>query len=149
MAERALAKINENELGTIHANLKAKGSLMFNRNGDGWMLAEANFHLDWILTQLKTIEPLSSRAELVWFTRMEGYAADGRAALANALESGQTQKGLELAVLMARYWWVLGQRSEGRAWLMAFLAEAHHQLPDLEEQAHRWLVKLAGEDDPV
>lgn len=121
---------------------------MFSRNGEGWMLAEASAHLDWVLTQLKDIEPLSSCAELAWFARMESYAADASAALVNALESGQIQKGLELAVLMARYWWVLGCRSEGRAWLTVFLAEDAAASPALLEQAHLWLHQLTGPDDP-
>jgi hypothetical protein len=103
--------------------------------------------LEHVLAALKQAEPLFAVSELTWFNRLEAQAEAAQAALAWALREERWQEGLELSVLMARYWWVLGCRSDGRAWLSAFLADVQDADAELVEQAQAWLLELAGEDE--
>lgn len=104
--------------------------------------------LEQVLVQLQRAERLYAVGELSWYIRMDGHAQEATAALRRALDEARFDKGLEIAVLMARYWWVRGRRSEGRAWLGAFLQRAEGAEPTLAQKAQQWLLELAGEDDP-
>ena len=104
--------------------------------------------LEQVLVQLQRAERLYAVGELSWYIRMDARAEDAMAALRQALVQERFDQGLEIAVLMARYWWVRGCRSEGRAWLSAFLQRAEGAEPALVQKAQQWLLELAGEDEP-
>lgn len=103
-------------------------------------------HFRWVSAQLDATEPLFQDAKLLWISEMNAYAADAQPALRWALEQARMEEGLGLALAMARYWWVLGERSSGRSWLLAFIA-----LPcmsaELSLRARLWLYALRGRDD--
>jgi predicted ATPase len=74
----------------------------------------------------------------------EAESQDLHAALAWALERGDHEKGLSLALALAPSWQRQNRQREGRCWLEAFLQAADLQ-PQPEEQARHGLAALAAD----
>ena len=112
-------------------------------------MASAEDELDRLIAELGKLEDVIPGGELLWLERMEALEGEATTALHLAENTGQFEKGLELALLMAHYWWVQGRNSEGRSWLWTFLGASGGVRLQQAEQVRDWLYKLAGEDDPA
>ena len=78
----------------------------------------ANFYVE--MAEQAEPELTASRQEL-WLAWLEAEHGNLRAALAWALDSGETDIGLRLAGALWRFWYVRGYLSEGRGWLERLL----------------------------
>ncbi len=103
-------------------------------------------HLRWVTAQLEATERLFHGAKLLWLAEMDAYAEDAQLALRWALQHLRVNEGLRLALAMARYWWVVGERSTGRGWLRAFISPPGAPTY-LVRRARHWLLALQGRDD--
>jgi predicted ATPase len=80
-------------------------------------------HLDFFIRFAETAEPkLRSGEQLEWLERLETEHDNLRTALAWSLESGKTERALQLAGAVHYFWELRGYWSEGGKWLEDALA---------------------------
>jgi predicted ATPase/DNA-binding SARP family transcriptional activator len=80
-------------------------------------------HLDFFLRFAEEVEPkLRSADQLAWLERVETEHDNLRTALAWSLESGKSERALELAGALGYFWLLRGYFSEGQRWLEDALA---------------------------
>jgi predicted ATPase/DNA-binding SARP family transcriptional activator len=80
-------------------------------------------HLDFFLRFAETAEPkLRSAEQIEWLERVETEHDNLRTALAWALESGKSDRALELAGALGYFWVLRGYLSESQRWLEDALA---------------------------
>ena len=88
---------------------------------------------------------LEGRQQAAWLSRLELEHDNLRAALAFALESGDSETALSLANSLGAFWIVHGHLREGRRWLEAALAQADATSENLGMRALNALGIVAGE----
>ncbi len=87
-------------------------------------------HLTLILTRAEEAAPkLVGAYQQLWLNWLEEEKDNFRAALAWALESGQIETGLRIAIDIARFWEIRGYIPEGMAWIERLLAWTDDSLP--------------------
>jgi predicted ATPase/DNA-binding CsgD family transcriptional regulator len=89
---------------------------------------------------------LSGPRQREWLDRLEGEAANLRAALAWAIEAGETGLSLALASDLFLFWLKRGHVAEGRTWLLRALAQAADAPPAARLPA---LLAAAGLTGPA
>jgi predicted ATPase/DNA-binding CsgD family transcriptional regulator/uncharacterized membrane protein YecN with MAPEG domain len=82
-------------------------------------------HLGLFLARSEEAAPkLGDAHQQLWLNWLEGEHDNLRAALAWALESGQIEAGMRIAVAISRFWEIRGYVPEGLAWFKRLLAHA-------------------------
>jgi non-specific serine/threonine protein kinase len=82
-------------------------------------------HLIWCVGLAEEAEPhLTGPKQGDWLTQLEREYDNLRAALGWACESGASELGLQLAVVLGRFWHMRGYFGEGRGWLQEVLTRA-------------------------
>jgi predicted ATPase/DNA-binding CsgD family transcriptional regulator len=80
-------------------------------------------HAVWCLELVERAEPeMLGARQIIWLDRLEAEHDNFRAALARALERGETETGLRLAGALLRLWRWHGHLCEGRGWLERLLS---------------------------
>jgi predicted ATPase/transcriptional regulator with XRE-family HTH domain len=91
----------------------------------GEMPALQGGHATYFLTLVEDAAPrLIGAGQVAELARLEDERDNLRAALRWALDSGEVELGLRLAVALWPFWWVRGHLSEGRRWLEGLLVRA-------------------------
>jgi non-specific serine/threonine protein kinase len=88
-------------------------------------------HLDFFVARVEEIVPKlqeSSTYQGLWMNWLDGEMDNIRAALDWALESGQIDSGLRLAVALLMFWVSHGSMQEGLNWYERLLAQADEQV---------------------
>jgi predicted ATPase/DNA-binding CsgD family transcriptional regulator len=101
-------------------------------------------HFDWILSEAERIQPsdLDPRA----IAALEREEDNVRAGLHWAIDSGELEAGLRLAVAAAPLWSLRGHYAEGRTWLNTLLAS--QASPTVRANGLKWDAMLAfGQGD--
>lgn len=102
-------------------------------------------HLHWCRQLGEAAEPeLVGVGQAAWFDRLELEHDNIRVALEWALESGEIEAGLRLAVAVAPFWFVRGYLAEGRRWLEALLERRGAVAPAVRAKALKAAGRLAG-----
>jgi predicted ATPase/DNA-binding SARP family transcriptional activator len=103
-------------------------------------------HLDHFVAFAEEAEPkLADRDQISWFARLEDEHNNLRAALAFALETGDSVSALRLVVGIRRFWQIHGYLAEGRQALESALAAASEEPSELRANALNMAGILAGE----
>jgi ATP/maltotriose-dependent transcriptional regulator MalT len=91
-----------------------------------------DLHLNLFLARAEEAAPkLGGAYQQLWLNWLEEENDNIRAALAWALESGQIETGLRIAIGIARFWEIRGYVPEGMAWLERLLALSDDSLPQI------------------
>jgi len=92
-----------------------------------------NRHLDFFVARTEEIARKLHRSSYqgLWFNWLDGELDNIRAALDWAMESGQVEAGLRLAIALFMFWTSHGSMQEGRNWNERLLAQADEQVPIL------------------
>ncbi len=92
-----------------------------------------NRHLDFFVARTEEIARKLQRSSYqgLWFNWLDGELDNIRAALDWAMESGQVEAGLRLAIALFMFWTSHGSMQEGRNWNERLLAQADEQVPIL------------------
>jgi len=86
-------------------------------------------HLNLYLTRTEEAAPkLRDAYQHLWLNWLEGELENLRAALAWALESGQIEAGLRIAIAIIRFWEIRGYVQEGLVWLERLLAQVDERI---------------------
>jgi predicted ATPase/DNA-binding CsgD family transcriptional regulator len=86
-------------------------------------------HLDLFLVRAEEAAPkLNDAYQQLWLNWLESEHDNLRAALAWALESGQIEAGLRIAIAISRFWEIRGHVQEGMAWFERLLAQADERI---------------------
>jgi predicted ATPase/DNA-binding SARP family transcriptional activator len=88
---------------------------------------------------------LAGSEQAAWLARIEAEHDNVRAALAYALDAGETEGALRLVVGVRRFWQIHGYLAEGRESLEAALAASEGSPSELRAKALNMLGILAGE----
>src|SRR5207248_2594054 len=117
----------------------------------GEMPALQRRHATYFLTRVEDGAPrLIGAGQVAGLARLEDEHDNLRAALRWAMDSGEVELGLRLAVALWPLWWVRGHLSEGRRWLEGLLARAAHGegrvpvAPSVRAQGLNWAGALAA-----
>ena len=103
-------------------------------------------HLEHFVLLAEEAEPkLADRDQIAWFARLEDEHDNLRAALAFALDSGDSSSALRLAVGVRRFWQIHGYLVEGRQALESALAASPAVPSELRANALNMSGILAGE----
>ena len=103
-------------------------------------------HLEHFVGFAEEAEPkLADRDQISWFARLEDEHSNLRAALAFALETGDSVSALRLVVGIRRFWHIHGYLAEGRQALESALAAASEEPSELRANALNMAGILAGE----
>ena len=103
-------------------------------------------HLEHFVAFAEEAEPkLADRDQISWFARLEDEHNNLRAALAFALETGDSVSALRLVVGIRRFWQIHGYLAEGRQALESALAAASEEPSELRANALNMAGILAGE----
>ena len=103
-------------------------------------------HLEHFVGFAEEAEPkLADRDQISWFARLEDEHNNLRAALAFALEIGDSVSALRLVVGIRRFWQIHGYLAEGRQALESALAAASEEPSELRANALNMAGILAGE----
>src|SRR4029077_10901498 len=103
-------------------------------------------HLEHFVAFAEEAEPkLADRDQISWFARLEDEHNNLRAALAFALETGDSVSALRLVVGIRRFWQIHGYLAEGRHALESALAAASEEPSELRANALNMAGILAGE----
>jgi predicted ATPase/DNA-binding SARP family transcriptional activator len=103
-------------------------------------------HLEHLVAFAEEAEPkLADRDQISWFARLEDEHNNLRAALAFALETGDSVSALRLVVGIRRFWQIHGYLAEGRQALESALAVASEEPSELRANALNMAGILAGE----
>jgi predicted ATPase/DNA-binding SARP family transcriptional activator len=103
-------------------------------------------HLEHFVALAEEAEPrLAGAEQAAWLARIEDEHDNLRAALAYALESGQSAFALRLVVGIRRFWQIHGYLAEGRQSLRSALAATEGTHSELRANAFNMLGILAGE----
>ena len=87
-------------------------------------------HLNHYLTRAEEAGPkLGDAYQQLWLNWLEGEHDNLRAALAWALESGQIEAGLRIAIAIIRFWEIRGYVQEGQVWFERLLAQVDERIP--------------------
>src|SRR6266498_1137630 len=92
-----------------------------------------NRHLDFFVARTEEIARKLQRSSYqgLWFNWLDGELDNIRAALDWAMESGQVEAGLRLAIALFMFWTSHGSMQEGHNWNERLLAQADEQVPIL------------------
>lgn len=86
-------------------------------------------HLDRFLARAEEAAPkLQDSYQQLWLNWLESEHDNLRAALAWALESGQIEAGLRIAIALSRFWEIRGYVQEGFSWFERLLAQADEEV---------------------
>ncbi|HET6261863.1 MAG TPA: NB-ARC domain-containing protein, partial [Chloroflexia bacterium] len=77
----------------------------------------------------------------LWMRRLEADIDNLRAALACAVEQGDTQAGLRFLAALWWFWWLRGYGTEGRGWAERVLSRVE---PDIQTVEYARALKAAG-----
>jgi predicted ATPase len=103
-------------------------------------------HLEHFVGFAEQAEPkLADRDQISWFARLEDEHNNLRAALAFALETGDSASALRIVVGIRRFWQIHGYLAEGRTALESALAAASEKPSELRASALNMAGILAGE----
>jgi predicted ATPase/DNA-binding SARP family transcriptional activator len=103
-------------------------------------------HLEHFVAFAEEAEPkLARRDQIAWFARLEDEHDNIRAALAFALDTGDSSAALRLVVGVRRFWQVHGYLAEGRQALESALAATPEAPSELRANALNMAGILAGE----
>lgn len=104
-------------------------------------------HLAYFVALAEEAAPELARgdAQIVWFARLEDEHENLRAALAFALDSGDTSSALRLAVGIRRFWQIHGYLAEGKQALEAAVESAPDEASELRADALNMIGILAAE----
>lgn len=90
--------------------------------GSGEMKDIRRRHADFFLDLAEEAEPaMVGPEQAAWLERLEREHDNTRVALGWLREEREAERGLRLAVALARFWWLLGHLAEGRAQLEGLL----------------------------
>jgi tetratricopeptide (TPR) repeat protein len=120
--------------------------------------------VDFCLRMAEDAAPhLSGPEQAIWLARLEAEIDLLRAGLQHTAEAGQIERGLRLALALARFWRVRAYTAEGYHWLITLLAAAEDKIPPHfmaqaylsaarlahqavdRETAHRWYSRALAE----
>jgi tetratricopeptide (TPR) repeat protein len=101
--------------------------------GSGEREAVQRRHAEYFLRLAEEAKPqLDGSDQAAWLERLEGEHDNLRMALAWSQEPvGSAETGLRLAAALEGFWWMRGNLREGRAWLVAALAQPGAAAPSL------------------
>ncbi len=87
-------------------------------------------HLELFLGRAEEAAPkLGDSYQQLWLNWLEGEHDNLRAALAWALESGQIEAGLRIAIAISRFWEIRGYVPECMSWYERLLDQAGERVP--------------------
>jgi predicted ATPase/DNA-binding SARP family transcriptional activator len=103
-------------------------------------------HLEHFVAFAEEAEPkLADRDQIAWFARVEDEHDNLRAAIAFALDTGDSSSALRLVVGVRRFWQIHGYLAEGRQALESALAATPDEPSELRAIALNMAGILAGE----
>ncbi len=103
-------------------------------------------HLEHFVAFAEEAEPkLADRDQIAWFARLEDEHDNLRAALAFALDNGDSSSALRLVVGVRRFWQIHGYLAEGRQAMESALAITPDEPSELRAKALNMAGILAGE----
>lgn len=112
-----------------------------------------NLHLEYFLDLAeKADKELRGHHQLEWLNRLNWDRDNLRAALEEAIETGQTELALQMTRKLDWFWFVRGDHTEGRQWLERVLEmpetpsypEAHAEV--LAQMAHHLYLQVGEKD---
>jgi predicted ATPase/class 3 adenylate cyclase/DNA-binding XRE family transcriptional regulator len=123
--------------------------------GSGELDAVQRRHAEYFLRLAEEAQPqLDGPDQAAWLERLEGEHDNMRMALAwsqGPMDSAET--GLRLAAALAGFWWMRGYLRQGRAWLVAALAQPGAAAPSLARARALglagWWASVQGDDSAV
>jgi predicted ATPase len=144
LADKSLIRLNAVGRYDLHELLRQYSFEKLKEAGDAATTAHA--HLDFILKLAEQAESSVYGPEQIrWFDRLEAEHGNIHAALSWSLESGQAEKGLQLAAALGWFWQLRLHLHEGAQWFERLLnhaskasafirAKAMHRASELETQ---------------
>jgi predicted ATPase/DNA-binding CsgD family transcriptional regulator len=89
-------------------------------------------HLDLFLARAEEAAPkLNNAYQKLWLNWLDGEHDNLRAALAWAIDSGQIEAGMRIAIAIARFWEIRGHIQEGLMWLERLFSKADESISRL------------------